>query len=59
MFLVKQGASVAIAMLDLNGFKNELKILSGTTANIAKLDALRARYGDEPDQWIEHFLKEA
>ncbi|UTY59673.1 VirB4 family type IV secretion/conjugal transfer ATPase [Massilia sp. erpn] len=58
MFLIKQGTSTAIAMLDLHGFSDELKILSGTTANVARLDALRARHGDHPDQWITHFLEE-
>lgn len=59
MFLIKQGASVSIAMLDLKGFGDELKILSGTTANVATLERLRAHYGEHPDQWISHFLKEA
>ena len=58
MFLIKQGSSVAIATLDLHGFSDELKILSGTTANVARLDALRARHGDHPDQWITPFLEE-
>jgi type IV secretion system protein VirB4 len=59
MFLIKQGGIVSVAMLDLNGFRDELKILSGTTANIARLDALRARHGDDPANWMEDFLKEA
>jgi type IV secretion system protein VirB4 len=58
MFLIKQGSNAAIATLDLNGFSEELKILSGTTANVARLDALRACHGDHPDQWITPFLEE-
>lgn len=59
MFLVKQGDSVSLATLDLNGFTDELAILSGTTANVARLDRLRAAHGDQPDQWLPHFFKES
>ncbi|WGG49413.1 hypothetical protein [Rugamonas sp. DEMB1] len=57
MFLIKQGNRVCVAMLDLNGFDDELKILSGTTANVEKLDGLRARLGDDPANWMASFLK--
>jgi len=57
MFLIKQGQNVAIATLDLNGFDDELKILSGTSDNVARLDSLRARLGDNPGAWIAPFIR--
>ncbi|MCX8519688.1 MAG: VirB4 family type IV secretion/conjugal transfer ATPase [Methylophilaceae bacterium] len=57
MFLIKQGEAVAMATLDLRGFNDELKILSGTTDNVARLDGLRERFGDDPNAWIEAFLR--
>ena len=59
MFMIKQGGNVSVATLDLEGFDDELKILSGTTANIAKLESVRARVGDDPDDWINPFLEVA
>lgn len=56
-FLIKQGSSVAVATLDLNGFTDELKILSGTTEGVTRLDKIRARLGNDPDVWIEPFLR--
>jgi type IV secretion system protein VirB4 len=58
MFMIKQGESVSVATLDLSGFDDELKILSGTTGNIAKLDVLRERLGDDPENWIKPFLRQ-
>ncbi len=56
-FMIKQGDHVAIATLDLNGFDDELKILSGTSDNVARLDGLRARLGDNPGAWLAPFLR--
>lgn len=57
MFMVKQGTSVGLASLNLQGFGDELKVLSGTTDNVARLDRLRAKYGDEPKAWLEAFTR--
>lgn len=57
MFVIKQGHRVAVARLDLNGFAEELQVLSGTAANVARLDKLRERLGDEPGQWLQPFLR--
>lgn len=57
MFLVKQGNTTTVAMLDLRGFERELQVLSGTTDNVARLDGLRARLGDAPEQWLDAYLK--
>jgi type IV secretion system protein VirB4 len=57
MFMVKQGSTTTVAMLDLRGFSQELQVLSGTTDNVARLDRLRARLGDAPAQWLDAFLR--
>jgi type IV secretion system protein VirB4 len=56
MFLIKQGATTTVAMLDLKGFEKELQVLSGTTDNVVRLDRLRARLGDAPEAWLPTFL---
>jgi type IV secretion system protein VirB4 len=57
MFMVKQGEQVGLATLNLAAFSDELKVLSGTTDNVARLDKLRARLGDEPGDWLVPFMK--
>jgi type IV secretion system protein VirB4 len=57
-FLVKQNARSAIAQLDLTGMDDALLVLSGTTDNVALLDEIRARVGDDPDAWLP-LLREA
>lgn len=56
MFLIKQGNTTTVAMLDLKGFEVEMQVLSGTTHNVARLDRLRARLGDAPEAWLPAFL---
>ena len=55
-FLVKQADHSVVARLDLTGLKGELRVLAGTETSVRQLDALRARLGDEPDQWLESFM---
>lgn len=57
LFAIKQGSRFSLASLDLHGFSDALQVLSGTTANVARLDRLRARLGDEPRAWLQPFLK--
>lgn len=57
MFVIKQGHQVSVARLDLRGFAEELQVLSGTASNVARLDALRARLGDEPERWLQPFIR--
>jgi len=57
-FLVKQNSRSAIAQLDLAGMDDALLVLSGTTDNVALLDELRARVGEDPDAWLP-LLREA
>jgi len=55
-FLVKQSDHSVVARLDLTGMDGELRVLSGTERNVRRLDALRARLGDDPAAWLETFM---
>jgi len=57
-FLVKQGHASAICELDLSGQDEFIAVLSGTTDNVALLDAVRERHGNDPFQWLPVFLRE-
>ncbi|ACP22481.1 VirB4 type IV secretion protein (plasmid) [Sinorhizobium fredii NGR234] len=54
-FLVKQGHNSVVAELNLNGFDDELAILSGRTANIELADVIRTELGVRQDDWISIF----
>jgi type IV secretion system protein VirB4 len=55
-FLVKQADHSVVARLDLTGLSGELRVLAGTETSVRQLDALRARLGDEPGNWLESFM---
>ncbi len=55
-FLVKQGKTSAICRFDLAGMTEILTVISGTTENVAALDAIRAEVGDDPEVWLPLFL---
>ena len=57
-FLVKQGHASAICELDLSGLEDFITVLSATTDNVALLDDIRARHGDDPTQWLPVLLQE-
>ena len=57
-FLVKQGHTSAICELDLTGLERYITVLSGTTDNVALLDEIRARVGDDPAAWLPALLDE-
>lgn len=57
-FLVKQGHASAICELDLSGLEDFIAVLSATTDNVALLDAVRERHGNEPLQWLPILLRE-
>ncbi len=57
-FLVKQGRSSAVCELDLSGLDDFITVLSGTTDNVALLDDIRARLGNDPGQWLPELLRE-
>lgn len=54
-FLLKQGNSSVIARLNLTGMDNDIGVLSGSLASALLLDAIRARVGDEREQWMPNF----
>ena len=55
MFLIKQGHTSMLGMLDLEGFDDELAILSGDAPNNELLDEVIADVGDNPDDWLPVF----
>ena len=55
-FVVKQGDSSAICELDLSGLENFVTVLSATTDNVALLDGIRERVGDDPQVWLPLLL---
>jgi type IV secretion system protein VirB4 len=57
-FLVKQPHGSAICELDLAGLDDFITVLSATTDNVALLDAIRARHGNDPTQWLPVLLRE-
>ncbi|MFG6417194.1 VirB4 family type IV secretion/conjugal transfer ATPase [Roseateles sp. DC23W] len=57
-FLVKQPSGSAICELDLAGLDDFITVLSATTDNVALLDAIRARHGNDPSQWLPVLLRE-
>ena len=57
-FLVKQGHASAICELDLSGLDDFITVLSATTDNVALLDEIRVRHGDDPYQWLPVLLSE-
>ena len=57
-FLVKQGHASAICELDLSGLDDFVSVLSATTDNVAILDSVRERHGNDPFQWLPVFLRE-
>jgi type IV secretion system protein VirB4 len=57
-FLVKQGHTSAICELDLSGMDDFITVLSATTDNVALLDAVRERHGNDPLLWLPELLRE-
>jgi type IV secretion/conjugal transfer VirB4 family ATPase len=55
MFLVKQGHTSMLGRLDLDGFDDELAILSGSLDNNELADSVIAELGDDPDVWLPVF----
>lgn len=53
--LIKQGNQSVVAELDLQGFSDELAVISGTAENVAVMEECRRQYGDD---WLAHFYEE-
>ena len=58
MMLIKQDRSSVLCRLDLSSLKNELKVFSGSTDNILRLEKIIARVGDSPEAWLPYFYNE-
>lgn len=57
-FVVKQDEQSAIAKFDLgDGVDDLLTVLSGTPDASERLDALMARLGSHPDDWLDEFME--
>ena len=56
-FLVKQADHSVVARLDLNGLPGSLAVLAGTERSVRRLDALRAKLGDDPEAWLDAFME--
>lgn len=55
-FLIKQGSNSALAQLDLNGFDDEMLILSGSPENAEILEGIIEEVGENPDVWMPIFI---
>jgi type IV secretion system protein VirB4 len=58
-FLIKSGQDSVIARLDLTSMPDLVRVLSGRTETLAECAALRERHGNDPAQWLPHFLGRA
>jgi type IV secretion system protein VirB4 len=56
-FLIKQGNQSCFAKLDLKGMDDVIAVLSGSTDNVAVLDAVIQEVGTDPDAWMPLFQK--
>lgn len=54
-FLIKQGHNSVIAELNLQGFEDELAVLSGNTASSLLVERLIAERGPSPKSWLPEF----
>jgi len=57
-FLVKQGHHSVVCELDLKGFEGALKVISGRTQAIERMQALIERLGADPAQWLVPFMND-
>ena len=51
-FIVKQGQFSSVNTLDLNGFEEELAVISGTTDKVAVMTKLIEQVGHKPCDWL-------
>jgi type IV secretion system protein VirB4 len=54
-FLIKQAGQSVVVKLDLQGFSDELAIISGTTRNVILVEEIMRVHGDNPQDWIPIF----
>ena len=56
-FLLKQGHESIVTGLDLDGFNEELAVISGTTDKVNLMHKLVAEVGSEPQDWLPLYFK--
>lgn len=54
-FLIKQGQNSVVAELNLQGFDDELAVISGTTDNVELVTRIIENHGDDPAAWLPVF----
>jgi type IV secretion system protein VirB4 len=54
-FLVKQGHGSVVCELDLKGFNEQLAVISGRAASVARVNELIDEVGSDPAQWLPRF----
>lgn len=57
-FLIKQGHGSVVAELNLNGFDDELAVISGTTDNVRLLNSVTESEGHHPEDWLPVFHRQ-
>jgi len=57
-FLIKQGQSSVVAELKLQGFDDELAVISGTTDNVQMVARIIENHGEDPAVWLPIFHKQ-
>lgn len=58
-FLLKSGQDSVIARLDLSSMPDLIRVLSGRAETVAACERLRAIHGNDPADWLPHFLGRA
>ncbi len=56
-FAIKQGKQWAMAMLDLYGFNNAIAVLSGTSANLVRMEQAINETDKNPEHWLPVFYE--
>jgi type IV secretion system protein VirB4 len=54
-FLIKQGRHSVVAQLDLQGFTQELAVISARSSTVELMNRLIAQFGPAPDDWLDKF----
>jgi len=57
MFLVKQGHHSIVCQLDLQGFDAQLRVISGRTTELERMNALIESCGSQVGQWLPAFMQ--
>jgi type IV secretion system protein VirB4 len=57
-FLVKQGHTSVVCELDLKGFDEELRVISGRRSSVERVHSLIEEFGANPEHWLSRFMTE-